>query len=126
MDNQARSHVQSQEFVPNVNVLSDVSDVNSPSGSVVSEFSERSISVRRFSPVKVSAAMLVSPEDRRSISRRLVWLVKKPEGKAASRKSARMTIFFRALIPENVSEFTGPMIPPDTVNSSRLVRLDNI
>ena len=126
VDSHDKSHVQSQEFVPSSNVDSDISDVKSPSGNVVSEFSERSIFVRRPKFVNVPAAILDIPADFKLISSSELRLVNSPEGMAVSRKSALIVIFTRFVNPENTSDDRGPMIPPSTVNSSRLVKLESI
>jgi hypothetical protein len=112
--------------VPSSTVDNDISDVNIPSGNVVSEFSERSIFVRSAKLVKVSADILEMPEDLKSISCSALRLVKSPAGISASRKSAFIIIFTRFVNPENTSDERGPMIPPSTVNSSRPVMFESL
>jgi len=84
----ARSHVQFQLLVPSSTVVSDLSDWNKPSGSVVSEFSRKSNVSSWSRPLNVSAVRLEIPEDRRSTDSSSVRLENSPAGRSVSRKSA--------------------------------------
>lgn len=116
--------MQSQLLVPSSTVVSDVNDWNKPSGNVVKEFSDKSNVCRLSNPVKVSAGMSDIPEDRRSISSSNGWLEKRPDGKAASRKSACRINLRSAGRPEKLEDVRGPMMPPVTINSSKDVKFD--